>query len=138
MILTDTGPLVALCDPRDDRHRVALSHLARLAPVGLCICEAVLVEACFLLSHRTQRERLRAVLRDLRTDALPTGDPVFRTDVFAWLLKYGDHDPDWTDGCLAVLSGRNAQLKIWTYDREFRTTWRRPDGTAIPMAVRGS
>ena len=23
-----------------------------------------------------------------------------------------------------------------TYDKEFRTTWRRPDGSAIPLAVR--
>jgi hypothetical protein len=36
---------------------------------------------------------------------------------------------------LAVLSGRDQHLKVWTYDREFRTAWRRPDGTAIPMAV---
>jgi hypothetical protein len=40
------------------------------------------------------------------------------------------------DGCIAVLSGRDRRLKVWTYDREFRTTWRRPDGTVIPMAVR--
>ena len=26
--------------------------------------------------------------------------------------------------------------RLWTYDREFRTTWRRPDGTAIPLATR--
>ncbi|MGH9253776.1 MAG: hypothetical protein ACRD3C_04320, partial [Vicinamibacterales bacterium] len=37
---------------------------------------------------------------------------------------------------IAVLCGRDARLKVWTYDREFRTTWRKPDGRAIPMAVR--
>jgi hypothetical protein len=51
------------------------------------------------------------------------------------LLEYSDHEPDWADGCIAVLSGRNTALKIWTYDREFGTTWRRPDGTRIPLAV---
>ncbi len=47
-----------------------------------------------------------------------------------------DRLPDWADGCLAVLSGRHLNAKVWTCDREFRTTWRRPDGRAIPLAVR--
>jgi len=25
---------------------------------------------------------------------------------------------------------------VWTYDHEFRTTWRKPDGKSIPQAVR--
>ena len=62
----------------------------------------------------------------------------FWIEVFDWLAKYADQEPDWADGCLAVLSGRHKDLRIWTYDREFRTTWRRPDGTAIPLAVRFS
>lgn len=94
-----------------------------------------MAEACFHLSQ-LQRERLRAVLYELRIESLPTHDPEFHADVFAWLIKYGDHEPDWADGCLAVLCGRDARLKVWTYDLEFQTTWRRPDGKAIPMAVR--
>jgi hypothetical protein len=27
-------------------------------------------------------------------------------------------------------------MKVWTYDREFLTLWRRRDGTAIPLATR--
>lgn len=138
MILTDTGPLVALCDPRDTRHGAALTQLARLAPTGLRVCDAVLTEASFHLPLRIQRKRLQAVLHELRIRSLPTDDPDFRDDVFAWLIKYADHEPDWADGCLAVLCGRDARLKIWTYDQEFRTTWRLPDGKPIPMAVRAS
>jgi predicted nucleic acid-binding protein len=62
----------------------------------------------------------------------------FWLDVLDWLAKYADHEPDWADACLAVLSGRDKELKVWTYDREFRTTWRRPNGTIIPMAVRST
>jgi predicted nucleic acid-binding protein len=137
MILIDAGPLVALCDARDARHATAVNHLTRLAPSGIRVCDAVLSEACFHLPHQMQRERLRAVLHDLRIESAPTHALEFRTDVFAWLLKYADHEPDWADGCLAVMSGRDTRLKVWTYDREFRTTWRRPDGKAIPLAVRG-
>ena len=63
-------------------------------------------------------------------------DHQFVLDVFAWLEKYADQEPDWADGCLALLSERDG-VKVWTYDREFRT-WRRRNGTAIPMAVRRS
>jgi predicted nucleic acid-binding protein len=136
--LVDTGPLVALCDARDGRHDAAITHLTRLAPAGLATCDAVLTEAGFHLPYRAQRERLRAVLRDLRIESLPTHDGEIRAEVFAWLLKYSDHEPDWTDGCLAVLCSRDDRLKLWTYDREFRTTWRLTDGRAIPMAIRAA
>ncbi len=136
MTLVDTGPLVALCDARDGQHRRAVTHLAQIGTRGLCVCEAVLVEACFHLPHQVQRARLQRVLADLKIESLSTQDLDFQDDLFGWLFKYADHEPDWTDACLAVLSGRDARLKVWTYDREFRTTWRRPDGRAIPMAVR--
>ena len=100
------------------------------------MCEAVLREACFHLAGDAQRQRLRAVLGRLHIAAVPRSDDRgFWLDVLDWLSKYADHEPDWADGCLAVLSGRDPSLKVWTYDREFSTTWRRPDGTTIPMAV---
>ena len=136
MILLDTGPLVALCDPRDSLHQDALRDLNRLAPAHFRTCEAVLVEACFHLPHRTQRQRLHALVAELDIESLSTDDPDFRDAVFAWLAKYGDHEPDWADACLAVLSEWEPRIKVWTYDREFKTTWRRPDGKAIPMAAK--
>lgn len=95
--------------------------------------EAVLVEACFHLPHPSQRNRLAAMLEELRIESLATGDARFRADVLAWLAKYSDREPDWADACLAVLCSRDIKLKIWTYDREFQTTWRRSDGKAIPL-----
>jgi predicted nucleic acid-binding protein len=136
VILVDTTPLVALCYARDRRHRTAVKELQRLARTALVTCDAVLAEACFHLPHRAQRQRLQAVLEELPILPLTIAeDPRIWLEVFAWLQKYADHEPDWADGCLAVLCGRDRGLKVWTYDREFRTTWRRPDGTAIPMAV---
>jgi predicted nucleic acid-binding protein len=137
VILIDTTPLVALCDARDSKHRTALKHLELFASDELGVCDAVLTEACFHLPNRSQRQRLRALLRDLSMQAPPlTDERAFWLDVFDWLAKYADHEPDWADACLAVLSGRDRDVKIWTYDREFRTTWRRPNGTTIPLAVR--
>ena len=137
MILVDTAPLVALCDARDSQHAVAVKQLGGLASAELCTCEAVLMESCFHLPHREQRQRLRALIDALAISFVPASyDRQFWSDVFSWLTKYAEHEPDWADACLAVLCGHDRQLKVWTYDRKFRTTWRRPDGTVIPLAVR--
>ncbi|MCA1837947.1 MAG: type II toxin-antitoxin system VapC family toxin [Actinobacteria bacterium] len=101
------------------------------------MCDAVLTETCFHLAHPNQRQRLRVLLHDLdmRSPAV-VHEPDFWSEVFDWLAKYANHEPDWADAYLAVSSGRDKNLKVWTYDREFRTTWRRPNGSAIPLAVK--
>jgi len=48
-IILDTGPLVAFLNRQDKHHRWALMQWERLQP-PLITCEAVLSEACFLLS----------------------------------------------------------------------------------------
>ena len=35
---------------------------------------------------------------------------------------------------LAVVAGVERRARVWTDDRELRTTWRRLDGTRIPLA----
>jgi predicted nucleic acid-binding protein len=47
--IVDTGPLVALLDARDPHHAWARETLRRLE-TPLMTCEAVLSEACFLLT----------------------------------------------------------------------------------------
>ena len=137
MILVDATPLVALCDARDDKHRRAVNDLELLVSSEFAVCDAVLTEACFHLPYRSQRRRLQTLLDDLGVQPVPlTNDSGFWLDVLEWLAKYAEHEPDWADGCLAVLSGRDPDARVWTYDREFRTTWRRPSGTVIPLAVK--
>jgi predicted nucleic acid-binding protein len=136
MILIDTGPLVALCDQRDSLNSTALKHLKSLAKSQLAICEPVLGEACFHLSTPSQRSRLQLTIQSLEILSVPVDDTrSLWAEVFDWLHKYADHEPDWADGYLAVLCGRDPKWKVWTYDREFRAVWRRPNGSAIPMAV---
>lgn len=137
MTLIDTGPLVALCNPRDRLHDVAMNHLLGLAATPLCTCEPVLVESCFHLPQRAQRQRLRALLEQLNMTLVSgLGERALWVAVFDWLSQYAEHEPDWVDGCIAVLCGRDKGLEVWTYDCEFRTTWRRPDGTPIPLSTR--
>ena len=136
MILIDTTVLVALCDPRDSLNKTALRHLKTLAQAEFAVCEAVLSETCFHLSADSQRQRLKRILEDLDVQLVLADD--LRSlwfEVFDWMSRYADHAPHWADGYLAVLSGRDRKCKIWTYDVEFRTIWRRPDGSPIPIAV---
>ena len=134
MILVDTAPLVALCDPRDGLHRLAVRDLDRVSRQGPVVCDAVLTEACALLTHDVHRQRLRRLLEEFAmTPYRPEDERQVWFDVFAWLHQYAEHDPDWTDGYLAVASGREPRARVWTYDREFRTIWRRPDGSRIPL-----
>jgi predicted nucleic acid-binding protein len=136
VILLDTTPVVALCDARDALNRRALGDLDRLAGESFVLLGPVLTEACFLLSYRSQRERLRRFCAELPAKPYRSEDEIeLWSQVFDWLMRYEEHDPDWADGYLAVVSAKERRSRVWTYDREFRTTWRRPDGTRIPLAV---
>ena len=138
MILLDTGPIVALCDPRDRLHGVALADLEQLSRRAFVTCAPVLSECCFHLPHAAQRERLRRFLTAFSVGAHAPEDEIgLRGEIFNWLARYADHRPDWADAHIAVLSGLERRYKVWTYDREFRTVWRRPNGSRIPLAVRG-
>jgi len=135
MIFVDTNVLVALVDPRDGLHGQACADIARLVRVALFTVTPVLTEAYFALPAAYQRARLREVIEALpiRPWAMEKVETLW-PEVMTWLGKFAAHEPDVADGFLAVLAGRNRQAKIWTYDREFRTVWRRPDGTKIPVA----
>jgi len=135
LILVDTGPLVALCDERDAHHARALSQVDRLGDRKLVVLAAVLCEACFLLEAAPLRTRLFALLAQLDVDALPDEHSrAFREALFAWLNQYADHEPDFADACLAIAADRAQAAKVWTFDSEFATTWRRPDGAKISLA----
>ena len=136
MILVDTTPLVALCDPRDRLNRRALEDLDRLARGPFVICLPVITAASFHLRHPIQRQRLRRFLSEFPVGRpAPDDDPAVWLEVFDWLARYEEHEPDWADGYLAILSARHHRARLWTYDGEFRSTWRRPDGSRIPLAV---
>ncbi|MFL5451635.1 MAG: hypothetical protein ACJ78V_07005, partial [Myxococcales bacterium] len=100
----DTGPLVALCDPRDGLNPTALHDLDRAFRDPLILCAPVLTEACFLLPHAVQRRRLQRMLDQLSVRAYQVDDEGrLWGEVFHWLDQYQEHRPDWTDGYLAVL-----------------------------------
>jgi len=135
VILLDSGPIVALLDERDALNRRAVGELKRARGRELFTCAPVLTEVAFALPGRRHRRRLAEFLGrfEVRAAAVGREETVWR-EVLDWLDRYADHDPDLADGWLAVLSQRERRFRIWTFDREFRTIWRRPDGSSIPLA----
>jgi hypothetical protein len=41
----------------------------------------------------------------------------------------------WADGYLITTASQAPGAKVWTYDREFATTWRDLDGKRVPLLV---
>lgn len=131
----DTNVLVALADDEDDLHARAIRDLKRLGrgPFGSTI--PVLAESFYLLPEGNLRLRLRSYLQHLRVAILET-----RADgwdaIFDWMEQYEEHEPALADAQLVALSAMDASCRIWSYDKEFVTIWRRTDGTRVPAAVR--
>jgi predicted nucleic acid-binding protein len=133
VIVLDTNVLVALALPKDRLHERATRDLEKLVTRELRVLASVLAEACFLLGAREQRARLAALLAAIRVR--PATEPAWER-VFEWLARYADHEPDWVDACLVVIA--SGDHRIWTYDDEFRSVWRRLDGSRVPLAVSGT
>jgi predicted nucleic acid-binding protein len=133
MILLDSGPLIALLDENDSLNRRARRELKSVRD-DLYTCAPVLTEVAFALPGRHHRRRLRDFLTrfKVRPAEILRGDLLW-AEVLDWFDRYGVHDPDWADGCLAVLSQHEHRFRVWTFDSEFRDIWRRPDGSSIPL-----
>lgn len=135
MIWVDTGPLVALCSPADNLHERALRELDRLPDVGLWVCAPVLCEAYFLLRTEPGRLRLNALFDEELLDPRSAQDePRVVSCSRAWLHRYRDHEPDFADAYLIALLVENRRHRVWTFDREFRTNWRLPNGSRPALA----
>ena len=134
MVLIDTNVIIALVDSSDALHAQAIRDLGRLAKAQLVATSAVLCESIFGLPRADQRARLSLLLERLPILPGTTQDEgSLRRDVFAWLTRYAEHNPDYADAELCVLAGRDRRVRIWSYDSEFKDIWRKPDGRHLPL-----
>jgi predicted nucleic acid-binding protein len=135
MIWVDTGPLVALCSPADNLHDRALRELDRLPDVELWVCSPVLCEAYYLLRTEPERLRLNALFdEELVAPRGAHDESRVVSGSRAWLRKYRDHEPDFADAYLIGLLVENRRHRVWTFDREFRSIWRLPNGNRPALA----
>ena len=135
MIWVDTGPLVALCNERDAQHRRALRELDALPHIERGVCLPVLTEALFLLSTGYLRKRLELLFEEGIFELYPLRESEHRVaECFQWLEDYREHAPDFADAYLIVASSAEAASRVWTFDREFATVWRMPNGRPVRLA----
>lgn len=131
--LVDTGPLVALCDSHDSYHRRAVKEANALrgpALVGL----PVLTEALHFLPLTSLRQRLWAAFDLGHLQLIAYSEPRQIAWAISWLQKFAEHAPDFADAHLVAWAASDPGLSVWTFDGEFRSTWRTLDGKPIRLA----
>lgn len=136
-IFVDTNVLVALVRQNDELHQQAASDLDKVRKLPLEVPLVVLAETFHHLKRSDERQRLRRFLEGFSISVTHIEKPTeFFAQAFDWMIRYATHFPDFADASLCILSQHTRQSRVWTYDSEFRTIWRRPDGSAVPMAVK--
>ena len=116
MILTDTGPLVALFDPKDSLHEDSSKVLKRVRE-PLLTTVPVLTEAFHMLTPASQgSDRLRDfILQRGLAVWFFSGTALERS--FELMERYADHPMDLADASLVVAAEELSTRKIFTFDR---------------------
>lgn len=132
-IVVDTGPLVALLNRRDRHHGWIRQVLDAVEPPMLT-CEAIVSEACFLLSRLTGgQDALMALLANdvLKVDFQLNAE---RDAIRALMCKYASVPMSLADACLVRMSELDSQTTIVTLDGNFRV-YRRDRRQVIPAIM---
>ena len=123
--IADTGFVAGFWDPNDKirewAHRVAREH-----PGPHLTCEAVLVEASYLVGpNRVSRAFAEG-------DYLVDFDwQLQRADVLELLRRYADREMDVADACVVLMAEANPRLKVLTIDRKDFSVYRTRNGKPI-------
>jgi predicted nucleic acid-binding protein len=123
VILVDTGPFVALFDPRDDAHGEARETLRAIAE-PMVTTVAVLTEAFHLLDPASAGSRaLRAFVAGFGVAVWFMSDGALAR-AFELMERYADHPMDLADASLVVAAEELRCTKIFTIDRDDFATYR--------------
>lgn len=134
MILTDTGPLVALLDVRDSYHSESLEALNRLSEEPMLTTMACLTESMYLLFSQGGYA-YQAALWDLRATGQlslhnSTDDEIDRMAVL--MEQYNDTPMSLADASL-IATAENLELRsVFTFDSDFYI-YRLADGSALEI-----
>ncbi len=121
MTLLDTGPLVALIDDLDGRHRAAARALGAV-PGKVSTTWAVVSDALHLLGRRHGWETQAHLARLVRTGRLEVADltAVLGDRSLELMAEYRDAELDFADASLVALAETRHDYRIVTFDSDFR------------------
>lgn len=119
-VLLDTGPLVALLSKNDAEHARATHLFAECEPPLRC-CEAVVAEACFLMSKVDPAGPAEVVAlgrKGVYEIALALDEQW--ANIEALLRKYADRPIALADACLIRCAEVHAEPRVLTFDADFQ------------------
>lgn len=123
MILVDTGPLVALFDPKEKEHSRCRQVLRDLTE-PLATSLATLTEAFHILGPDSiGSDRLREFVLQDGLQVLPLERTALER-AFELMEQYGDHPMDLADASLIALAEAIPTRKVFTLDRNDFSTYR--------------
>lgn len=130
-VLLDTGPLVALLNRRDRYHSWARSVLDTVTP-PVFTCEAVLSEACFLMSRVDDGADaiLALVAADIIRVEFQVGVEI--APVRRLVDRYANVPMSFADACLVRMSELELQSVVLTLDSDFKR-YRRNRRHVVPV-----
>jgi uncharacterized protein len=132
VILTDTGPLVALVNKNDPNHTVCLTTTKRLPAEPLVTTWPCLTEAMYLL-FQAGGYPAQAALWQLRTTGRLVLHDLTRDEVdrmIALMEKYQDRPMDLADASIVAAAEWLGTRRLFTLDSDFYI-YRLADGSAL-------
>jgi predicted nucleic acid-binding protein len=134
VILTDTGPLVALINRNDPNHGFCAEATKNLPRGPLVTTWPCFTEAMYLL-HRAGGYPAQAalwLLREAGRLALHESGEAEMARMAALMAKYSDLPMDLADASLLAAAEQRGTRRVFTLDRDFRV-YRFPDGAAVEV-----
>ncbi len=118
-VLLDAGPIVALFD-KDELHHELCRAALESTKGPLLTCEAVIVEACYLLRHTA--DAANELLLDVQDNAYTIEYQLAkRAKAVAQLMtKYASVPMNLADACLTDMATELGSGRILTLDSDFR------------------
>jgi uncharacterized protein len=134
VILTDTGPLVALIDRRDPNHAVCVETVRRLPATPLVTTWPCLTEAMYLLHRAGGHPAQIALWRLLRDERLVLHDlgPEDVKRMEALMDQYRDRPMDLADASIVAAAETLGAPQLFSLDSDFRI-YRLPDGATLDL-----
>lgn len=134
VILTDTGPLVALINRNDPNHRICLAAARDLSDSRMTTTWPCFTEAMYLL-HRAGGHRAQAALWGLLRAgllALHESSPEERERMSRLMEQYRDRPMDLADASIVAVAERLDARRIFSLDGDFHV-YRPLDGSAFEI-----
>lgn len=129
--LTDSGPLVAFLNHRDEHHDWAADQFSHLTN-PLLTCEGAITEATHMLyfDGLPPWSVLELLERNIVVVQFELESHLDR--VLTLMKKYADMPMDFVDACLVAMTEEKRNCKLLTLDSDFRI-YRRFERQTIPL-----